>query len=235
MTTYAALDDPDFHDWFRNSKAADETGHPLLVFRGEHGRRDRRRFQTRHAAISLGDLETAILYATDPNDHQDVVEEPRIVAAYLDIQNPIMNDASDPFIGLDVIESALGRAEALRIALKFSSYIVETGHWIDDIEPETAMLGVEEFLARFPERLGELYFQAFVYLNDADEVAALKRANFDGAIHCGFGDNGTEVEYKVFNEGQIAPAAPWMSPDKAREFAAEWEARRVPASAMCAS
>jgi hypothetical protein len=168
----------------------------------------------------------------DPNDHGDVVEEPRVVPAYLDIQNPVMNDPSDPFIGLAVIEAALGRDQAVRIAHKFASHITDTGFWYETVRPELEIYDVATFLDRFPERLDELYFQAFIYLNDADEVAILGKAGFDGAIHCGFGDNGTEVEYKVFNEGQIAAAAPWLTPDEARQFAADWEARRVSAPAM---
>lgn len=222
--TYAATDDPDFQDWFKGSKASEPNGQPVLVFRGEHGRRDRRRIQSRHAAISFGDVETAILYATDPNDQSLLVEEPRVMPAYLHIANPIVKDTGDPFIDLARLQVALGRDEAVRIALKFESHIRDTGFWYENVQPEFQSIGVGDFLKRFPERLSELYFQIFVYLDDFEEVAKLRAAGFDGAIHCGFGDNGTDPEYKVFNEGQIAPAAAWLAPDEARAFDAEWHA-----------
>lgn len=222
---YAQLDDPDFHAWFKGSRAAHADGHPILVFRGEHGRRTRRRFQCRHAAISFGDVETAIAYAEDPNDHRDRVASPRVLPAYLDIRKPFVVNTGDPFIDLSKIAAALGRDEAVRLAIKFEDDIRNTGHWMENVEADS----VEEFLKTSPERLGELYFLIHRYLDDAEEVARLKAAGFDGAIHCGFGDNATDPEYKVFDEGQVAPAGPWMSPGEAREFAAEWHARRIPA------
>lgn len=230
--TYAIPDDPDFQDWFQGSKAVGQDGRPVLVFRGEHGRQDCRRIQSRCAAISFGDLETAILYASDPNDRSLVAEEPRIMPAYLHIANPLVTDTSDPFIDLKRLEEMFGREEAVRIALKFEASIRDTGFWYENVQPEFRSISVADFLESFPERLPELYFQIFVYLNDAEEVAKLKAAGIDGAIHCGFGDNATDPEYKVFDEGQIAPAAAWLPPDEVRQFAAEWEARRMLAPRM---
>lgn len=213
------IDRDDFRAWFQGSKAVDETGQPTLVFRGEHGERDSRLFQSRHGALSFGDLETACLYATEPNDHGDRVHRPRIMPAYLNITNPIVNTPSDPFVDLSRIEEALGRAEAVRLAHKFASKICDTGYWYE-LERKTRIREIAEFIEKYPRRLGELYFQAFDLLNDSEEVARLREASYDGGIHCGFGENGTEVEMKVFNPSQVWTATSrWLTIEEARVFA----------------
>ena len=218
MSNIDLIEDEDFRTWFEGSKAVDRSGKPVLVFRGEHGEPDARLFQTRWGALSFGDFETAKLYANDPNDHRDRVFCPRIMPAYLKITNPIINTPGDPFLDLSRIEEALGRDEAVRLAHKFAAKIRDTGFWYE-LKKERHM-SVPEFLERFPERLSELYFQAFDYLNDDEEVARLRKANFDGAIHCGFGDNGTEVEYKVFDVSQVRTATDqWLDLEEAEELA----------------
>lgn len=216
------IEDESFRTWFEGSKAVDRAGKPVLVFRGEHGKPGRRLFQTRWGALSFGDFETAKLYATDPNDHRDLVFRPRIMPVYLKITNPIINTPSDPFFDLSRVQQAFGRDEAVRLAHKFAPQIRGTGFWYE-LEADSSIRSVPEFLKKHPERLGELYFQAFDYLNDAEEVARLRKAGFDGGIHCGFGDNGTEVEYKVFDVSQVRTATDrWLDPDEAMEFAARF-------------
>ncbi len=223
MSKIELLQDDDFRAWFEGSKAVDRTGNPALVFRGEHGKPDRRVFQTRWGALSFGDFETAKLYATDPNDHRDRIFQPRIMPAYLKITNPIINNPHDPFLDLARIEKTMGRDEAVRLAHKFARQIRGTGFWYE-LKEESDIRSVPEFIKKHPERLGELYFQAFDYLNDAEEVARLQKANFDGAIHCGFGDNGTEVEYKVFDVSQVKTATNrWLGLEEAMEFASTFD------------
>lgn len=216
MSTFS--DTSDFSDRFAGSKVVDADGKPLLVFRGEHGRPDGRRFQSRHGSISFGDLAAAKIYASSPNDHRDWVHEPRIMPAYLRISKPIMDCETDPFIDLTIIEKALGRDEAIRIAHKFADHIENTGYWYE-LSQKLRGQGVADLLKRHPAKLAELYFQAFNYLDDAAEVAILKRAGFDGALHCGMGENATDPEYKVFDEAQIIPASPrWLSLDEVESF-----------------
>lgn len=220
MRTQFIPENQDFSERLASSKVVDTDGSPLLVFRGEHGRPDGRRFQCRHGSISFGDLAAAKIYASSPNDHRDMVHEPRIMPAYLCISNPIINCSTDPFIDLSIIEKALGHNEAMRIAHKFADSIENTGYWYE-LSHRMRGQGVIDLLKRHPEQLSELYFQAFNYLDDADEVAILRKAGFDGAAHCGFGENATDPEYKVFDETQIIPASlRWLALNEVESFIA---------------
>ena len=44
---------------------------------------------------------------------------------------------------------------------------------------------------------------AFPLFDDPKVIDALKEAGFDGAIYGGVGENALEVEYRVFDKGQI--------------------------------
>lgn len=64
---------------------------------------------------------------------------------------------------------------------------------------------VEHLLAVAPERLDELYFEAYPMLDDQGLVRLFKAAGFDGAIYMGSGETFDEVEYRVFDQSQITP------------------------------
>jgi hypothetical protein len=98
----------------------------------------------------------------------------------------------------------------MRIARKFADHIENTNNW-EEISEETGCRRLKTLLKKHPERLRDLYFDAYSYLDDPVETAHLKAAGFDGAIHAGAGETHGEVEYKVFDESQIRSATtPWI-------------------------
>lgn len=197
-----------FKNWFDGSVVVDETGAPLVVYRGQHGANDN--IETKLGSLSFGSKEAADTYAMDPNDTGMTAEAPKVYPVYLRIKNPLMIDRhGDPFIDLSTIEKALGREEAVRVAEKFSGSITNTDNWYDILE-QTGAISVRDFVTKFPERVGELYFEAYEYLDDAEEVAKLKAAGYDGAIHGGSGETAGDTEYKVFDRLQIKST---ISPD----------------------
>ncbi|MGY3582199.1 hypothetical protein [Bradyrhizobium sp. USDA 4350] len=227
--------DPVFRARFEDSRVIDEDGAPLLVFRGEHGARDDNFVQCRVAAISFGTLEAAVTYATKPNSYSDnPPKEPRVLPAFLSLRRPFINDPDDPFVDLGMVQKVLGYEEALRVGRKFADAIENTNNWEDISEelrtvktPNPTVLG---WLRKRPD-VSRLYFDAYDYFDDEKEMSKLRALGFDGAIHAGTSETFSQREYKVFDPAQILPASPrWLTPDEAREFAVEWEARR--ASAM---
>jgi RNA-binding protein YhbY len=177
----------------------DEDGQPLVVYRGQHGGHDG--LQTRLASLSFGSLEAARGYSESPNLRHDTVVRSQIFAGLLDLRNPFI-EADSPFLDLDVVADKLGEQEALRIALKFSTQIEKTNYWTEVAEA-TGASNVESLARLAPERINELYFDAFHFFDDPEEVAALMRAGYDGATHHGNGATACELEYKVFDPGQV--------------------------------
>jgi hypothetical protein len=164
--------------------------------------------QSRLGSLSFtNDAKVASVYAEEPNNRtlDAWAQAPRVTKVYLRIENPIVDTPDDPFIGMDVIEKALGRSEAIRIAKKFAESIENTNNW-EERGLDCGYKTVADFLEKNPDRVGELYFDAFNYLDDAEEVAKLKAAGYDGAIHGGSGESADAVEYKVFSPNQVASA-----------------------------
>lgn len=198
---------PGFKQWFGRSKAVDNEGRPVLVYRGEHGPSGKI-LESRHGSITFtDDPRTADLYAQMPNDRtlDKHAERPRVTPAVLRIENPFLANPNEPFLDLSHVMIARGREEAERVALKFADYIEDTGFWREEIEP-FGIYSVEEFIEKNPGRLGELYFEAFRFLDDAEEVGKLREAGYDGAILHGMGGADTNVEYRVFSPSQVKSA-----------------------------
>lgn len=206
-----------FMAWFGASLVTAPEGHPMVVYRGEHGV-ERPWLDTRHGAISFGTIKAANLYAVSPNNRHDRDLQPRVMPAYVRIERPVMNRPDDPFIEMQDIENALGRVEAVRIARKFGDWVLNTNNW-EEVSQETGAATVSDFLDRFPDQVNRLYFDAYGYLDDPEEVALLRNAGFDGAIHGGSGATSGDPEYKVFDATQVAPLlmAEWGSLDADRE------------------
>jgi hypothetical protein len=213
------INGPEFRAWFGNSCAVDAAGAPLLVFRGEHGRGNGGAFQSRLGAISFADLQSAMTYAVQPNDRTEIAGEPRILPAYLRIQRPFMLEPEDPYLELSAIAGAFGHEEAKRIALKFEAWVRRTDNWgrIQDELGES--ITVAGLLDRDPDRLAELYFLAYPFLDDAEETPRLRAAGFDGAVHAGSAVTAGKPEYKIFDQDCVMPATErWLSPDEATEL-----------------
>lgn len=209
----------------------DESGAPRLVFRGEHGGDGEPSsvLQTRRPSLSFGSLKAANTYALDPNDHRDRPSASRVIPAYLRIEKPFLDDPDDPFVDLARVAGALGETHARRLADKLQEQITGTGRWLEDINDYYGSGGMRyatpgAFMDAHPDRWDELYFDAFRLLDDAEEVALLRAAGFDGAIHAGNGETAMEAEYRVFDASQVvfalspsvAPAVDMREPNSKR-------------------
>ncbi|MGY3582200.1 hypothetical protein ACVIGB_000875 [Bradyrhizobium sp. USDA 4341] len=228
------IQDPEFLAWFGNSGVVDSSGAPLLVFRGEHGRREGNAFQSRLGSISFADLDSAAIYARQPNDRTEIARDPRVMPAYLRIERPFMLEPDDPYLELSTIIDALGRAEAIRVAVKFEAWIRRTDNW-DHIQDGVGRdISVADFIDRYPRRLTKIYFMAYPFLDDPVETAKLRAAGFDGAVHAGSAVTAGRPEYKIFAPESIMPAAPcWLTPEEAEGFGTANQAvrpRATPAS-----
>lgn len=196
---------PAFKAWFGDSKVVDDSGNPLVVYRGEHGNANKQ-IHSRMTAIYFGNQDAANTYASEPNDSKDVVEAPRVIPAYLKISNPIVNQSDDPFIEGSHLAEMLGVDEARRLLVKFADQVEYTGNWMEDINLDGKYSGVADYLAKNKDGHKNLYFAVYPLLQDNQEVASFKSKGFDGAIHGGSGATAGEVEYAVFSEGQIKSA-----------------------------
>jgi hypothetical protein len=199
-----ALADDDVRAFLADTKAVDADGHPSLCWRGEHGLSGEPH-STKLAALSFGDVATANLYALSPNDRDMPAEAPRVAPWLLRIERPLMNCVSDPFLDLSILASAIGREETVAIALRMSSSITDTNHWDENHDAEWGS-DVEGLLRFRPDALDELYLPAFNVLDDHAAVALIRQAGHDGAICCGWGENGTMPEWRLFDASDALPA-----------------------------
>lgn len=117
------------------------------------------------------------------------------------IENPIIENHSDPFIELSHLAEKLGRREAKRIALKFDNEIQYAGNWADNYAREYG--SVAHLLKKRPSELKNLYFDTYKFLDDIAEMERLKEAGYDGAIHIGNGETASVLEYRVFDPRQV--------------------------------
>lgn len=183
-----------------NTAASDDLQMPIVVYRGEHGGSDDA-VHTRTRTISFGSATAASTYATEPNNPDDTPVAPRVMAAYLSIRNPVVNDRDDQFIDMSTIAAKLGREKAELIARRLAGHIEHTCNWLDNFSSQYESAG--QLLDAEPERLSELYLDAYPVFDDDEIVAWLVEAGYDGAIHSGNGETALEVEYKVFDRSQI--------------------------------
>jgi ADP-Ribosyltransferase in polyvalent proteins len=195
-------------EWFGQSRATEPDGTPAVLYRGEHGALvDDEYLQSRLNSLSFtADRDAANTYALSPNNSQfdSVAEAPRVTPVHLKIENPIIENHSDPFIDLSHLADKLGRREAKRIALKFDRDIRYTGNWEDNYAREYG--SVAQLLKKKPNELKNLYFNAHKFLDDITEIERLKEAGYDGAIHIGNGETASVLEYRVFNPRQVRSA-----------------------------
>lgn len=200
----------EFMNWFEGSLVTKANGEPLVVYRGEHGAMvgsSPKGMQTRMGSISFGSPQTASRYALHPNDESQDREiiSPRVMPSYLQIRQPLINDFEDPFIEIKKIRSILGDKQARRIAMKFADEIEDTGNWQENYQESNPF--IRPFIRVAPiQELDDLYFKAFYYLDDKDEIELLKEKGFDGAIYGGSGISAMEPEYRVFSDSQVKNA-----------------------------
>lgn len=198
---------PEFEKWFGDSLVVNADGTPKVVYRGEHGADGGIDFQSRLASLSFGTREVANAYASEPNDSTDRAEAPRLYPVYLRIENPFMNDPSDPFIELSDVADKLGEDVAEAAARKFAPEIEGTGNWEENFADDYD--SVEQLLDERPEAVRELYTLAWRFFDMPEFVNAAKKAGYDGAIHAEYGTHSEQeegAEYKVFDQAQVKSA-----------------------------
>jgi hypothetical protein len=196
-----APDTPEFKKWFGKSVVVDKSGKPLVVYRGEHGE-DNGRMQTKLGSITFSSSEVASDYALEPNDSRMTPVASRVIPAYLSIQKPVIYEpGGDPFTYVTDLIKNLGYDTAMKFVRKYEERLGE-GAWENDPEMEGSL---NEIAANQPEKLKNLYIQAYPLLDDPEFVAAAKAAGFDGAVHGGSGIS-SDTEYRVFDETQIKSA-----------------------------
>ena len=200
-----------FEKWFAGSKVINESGDPLIVYRGEHGNTNNISsvekekygdfFQTRLGSLSFGSLEAANTYAQYPNNKNDSAESPRVIPAYLSIKKPFINEKEDPFVDFSYIADKLGKNVALKFAKKHSEYIENTDNWYEKFADEFS--NVDDLLKTSPENVTDLYIDGYPLFDDVEFVDILKKNGYDGAIIGGNGETAMEAEYRVFSKDQV--------------------------------
>ena len=201
---------PNFKKWFGKSIAV-RGGKPIELYRGEHGKPDGRDIQTRLPSITLVEKpEIANAYADEPN-----AAAPRVGKYYARIENPIIKSDDDPFIDFAKLIPKLGEDFIRNMALKHEDHIYGTGQWIEEFGNEFD--DVAEMLDADPKNLKKLYMDAYPLLDDPEFVAEAMRRGYDGAVHIGNGESATDLEYRVFDQGQIKGVnngGEWSTTDK---------------------
>ena len=187
--------------WGAASKVVDTDGNLLPVFRGQHGTSDHYG-ETLLGSLSFGSAAGASAYATSPNVTTMVVQAPKVFPVYLNIEKAFVDCPDDPFMDLSRYNELFGLEETRRIAVKFKNYVEHTNAWLE-LSEEHGIETVVELAEVRPALLLELYFEVYALLDDPAEVAILRAAGYDGAIHGGSGETALEPEYRVFSEDQV--------------------------------
>ena len=186
-------------EWGSQSRVVDDEGYLLPVYRGQHGAADDWK-ETVLGSLSFGSARAASEYALNPNRRDMLVCAPKVFPVFLDVRKPFLVHARDPFLDLSRYAEVFGMQETARVALKYRDYVCRTNAW-DEVGAPYGTL--ERLIEKQPDALLELYFEIYLLLDEADEVALLREKGFDGAIHGGSGATAMETEYRVFSSMQV--------------------------------
>ena len=186
---------------FAGTLVKGEDGLPLVVFRGERAVGGSTGFHTRLPSISFGSFEAAKIYSETDTQSGDGSYEPKILACHLNIQKPMFN-RRDCFIDFPEIVEAVGFDLALKLAIRYEDYAMNTDNWCSNLNRNDLYKGVAQLYAAEPEQIYELYTNIFTILDDPEFVAAAIANGFDGAIYNGTGANLLEEEYRIFDPKQ---------------------------------
>lgn len=199
----ASAVEPGFLSRLGSTKAVKSDGEPILVYRGEHGQFDGLIQSRTPFSVAFGSECAALQYALEPNNATDVPVRPRILAAYLRIEKPAFHNVDDCFMDFTKLEEVLGRAAAVAITRKMVEHVYHTNNWEDGLAEEFESL--DDLIERAPDRLSEVYFDAYPVFDDPECVQMFKDAGYDGAIHMGNAATFGELEYRIFDQSQIVP------------------------------
>jgi hypothetical protein len=170
------------------------------VFRGQYGSITAE-LQSKLPSITFGSFKTAKLYATEPNKREDKVIKSIVLSAFIQINNPIINNNSDCFADFDVLIDRLGTDFMWYMAEKHANHIYNTNNWEDNYSQFNS---ISELKKCKPMEIINLYLDAYVLLDDSEFVAYAKEHGYDGAIHIGNGQTYNELEYRIFSEEQVS-------------------------------
>lgn len=168
-----------------------------LAYRGEHGAESDGDLLSRGGSLTFSEnLITASLYARHPNNLNDVPVCPRVLWSRIRIDKPF-GDPDDPFVDIKTIASLVGINRARYYAIKYDRYVYRTNNWQENFSEYRFVDDVPD------DKLGDIYLDIYPLLDDPEFVAELKALGYDGALHGGMGDSSLEVEYRVFDPGQV--------------------------------
>jgi len=175
-----------------------------VFYRGEVSHPDTNHLRSRTRAFYFSLIEVANRYAEPAQANAGWADTPRIYPVRLSMKKPFVNQPTDPFLELSDLAARLGLLEAMRIARKFSTWIEATDQWKDRVNASGCYPNVDDYLNCRDGKLSLLYFQAYPFFADSEEVGKLIDRGYDGAIHAGngYGSEGFP-EYCVFNATQI--------------------------------
>lgn len=194
------------------TKAVDNEGRPLLLFRGENGVHSGNHLslQSKLGSYSFGDARIANHYAgvdadgeyTDERDYSDFhIKAHRVYPVYLNITNPVVNWA-DPFIEYPDMVKSVGEELTLQLLIKHQDYVFNTDNWHSNIDPGKVYGDVATVAEKAPHLLSEIYLDIWPILDDPIFVNEARKRGFDGAIYNGTGENMSTLEYRIFDAGQ---------------------------------
>lgn len=175
-----------------------------VFYRGEVSSPDTNHLRSKTRAFYFSMVEVANRYADPANTKAGSEDTPRIYPVRLVMRKPFVNQPNSAYLELSDVAARLGLLEAMRIARKFAQWVEATDQWNDRINVYKRYASVDAYLKCKDGQLGKLYFQAYPFFADTEEVSKLIDRGYDGAIHAGngYGSEGFP-EYCVFNTNQI--------------------------------
>lgn len=175
-----------------------------VFYRGEISSPDTNHLRSKTRAFYFSKIEVANRYADPAQGKVGSEDTPRIYPVRLSMKKPFVNQPDGAYLELSDVAARLGLLEAMRIARKFAQWIEATDQWTDRINQSKRYASVDAYLKCKDGQISKLYFQAYPFFADTEEVGKLIERGYDGAVHAGngYGSEGFP-EYCVFNTTQI--------------------------------
>lgn len=153
------------------------------LYRGQYGEHSDTP-TTRLGSLSLGDLETAHIYAHSPNQRGDRIIEPCILQVDIEYQHPFVNTPGDAFIDYIDLEARLGTESALTYGGLDDTCLVRCEAW-NEMCALTGTLWptLSDVYKVAPHLLTEVSFQLYRLLDDHAFVQLLRQRGYDTAIY----------------------------------------------------
>jgi len=101
------------------------------AFRGQYGS-PTATIHSKLPSITFGSFESANVYALFPNSRNDIIVKSIVLAATIQINNPIIHNTDDCFADFDILIEKLGADFIWHIADKYETSIYATDNWGDN-------------------------------------------------------------------------------------------------------